>query len=328
MDWNWFFSSLSQSSAAIVGIFGAFIITKVLSNQVMFGEKAARFKSLQTAASRLAESADNLAFEWYTRLTTQKQLEEAEELLEKDQALEAEALYSRLRFPPFLARDKAVDALKALKERREREADAERRRLEEAARQQAERRRKLGTLGGMSGFGPAGDAFAMPVSQSYSRPISAFHPYAELQKELEAINALEVEVRHHMRTISDFLETVSSNPESSRAITWALILVAALFLAGVIYPLSFMPTPSSWTPALELRGFWDRALSLRGVLLTAVSLIFMAALMMFAVMNSRMQYSPKQILSLRAFTSIEAYSNYYAIAERNEQAAREKPRTE
>ena len=31
MDWNWFFSSFAQSSAAIVGIFGAFLITKILN---------------------------------------------------------------------------------------------------------------------------------------------------------------------------------------------------------------------------------------------------------------------------------------------------------
>jgi len=33
MDWNWYFAALSQSAAAIGGIFGAFIITKVLTNQ-------------------------------------------------------------------------------------------------------------------------------------------------------------------------------------------------------------------------------------------------------------------------------------------------------
>ncbi|MCH7733340.1 MAG: hypothetical protein IIB44_12675 [Candidatus Marinimicrobia bacterium] len=32
-DWNWFFSALAQSAAAIVGIFAAFIITKIVNNQ-------------------------------------------------------------------------------------------------------------------------------------------------------------------------------------------------------------------------------------------------------------------------------------------------------
>jgi hypothetical protein len=35
-DWNWFFSSVAQFAAAIVGIFGAFIVTKTLANQSAF----------------------------------------------------------------------------------------------------------------------------------------------------------------------------------------------------------------------------------------------------------------------------------------------------
>lgn len=324
MDWNWFFSSLSQSSAAIVGIFGAFIITKILSNQALFGEKSARIKSLQAAASRLADSADNLAFSWYVRLNKQHQLDEAEELLEKDSDLTPDELYARLRFPPFLARDEAIQALQAIKDRRDREAKAEQQRIEEAARLQAERSNRLRTPGLLGSLDMARQAFAVPMPQKIPRVSSILHSHVELQKEREAIDALEVEIRHQMRTISDFLETISSNPESSKAITWALMMVAALFLVGVVYPLSFLPTPNSWTPALEIAGFWDRAFSLRGILLMIVSAIFLAALAMFALMNRHMRYSPEEIQALEKFTRIETYSEYFAIAEENERVAHEK----
>ena len=33
MDWNVFFSTVSQTSGAIVGIFAAFLITKIVANQ-------------------------------------------------------------------------------------------------------------------------------------------------------------------------------------------------------------------------------------------------------------------------------------------------------
>jgi len=148
-------------------------------------------------------------------------------------------------------------------------------------------------------------------------------PHVELQKEREAIDALEIDIRHHMRTISDFLEAVSSNPESSRAITWALIMVAVLFLVGVIYPLSFMPTPAAWTPAVEIAGFWERLFSLQGMLLTFVSALFLAALTMFLVMNHRMRYPQDQIQLLEGFTHIETYSKYYAIADENNKLDRE-----
>jgi len=126
MDWNWFFSSIAQSAAAIVGIFGAFIITKVLSNQALFGEKTTRFRSLQTTASKLVASADNLAFAWYVRLNRKDQLEEAEELLEKQDELNPDELYAKLNFPVYLPRADAIQALQSLKRRREEAAAAER----------------------------------------------------------------------------------------------------------------------------------------------------------------------------------------------------------
>lgn len=325
MDWNWFFSSLSQSSAAIVGIFGAFIITKILSNQAQFGERTARFKSLRAAATKLENSAENLAFAWYVRLMAESQLEKAEDLLDKDDNLTSEDLYAKLRFPPYLARENAIRALQSAKDRREAAAEAERQRIQEMARLQSERRSKLGAAGALaSSLGLGGDGFSIPMSHPISRRLSSINnPHAELQKEREAIDALEVEIRHHMRTISDFLEATSSNPESSAAIMWALIMVSALFLVGVVYPLSFMPSPVPWTPALEIHGFWGRVFSLRGMLLIFVSLIFLSALTMFAVMNRRMRYSPDEIRSLEDFTRIETYSKYYAIAEENERVARE-----
>lgn len=79
MDWNWFFSSLAQSSAAIVGIFGAFIITKVLSNQVSFQEKTARGKTLVADASRLQHRAKNLPFNWCVLRTYESAMLRAED---------------------------------------------------------------------------------------------------------------------------------------------------------------------------------------------------------------------------------------------------------
>ncbi|MBC3810080.1 hypothetical protein [Undibacterium aquatile] len=324
MDWNWFFSSLSQSSAAIVGIFGAFIITKILSNQAQFGERSARFKSLRAAASKLENSASNLAFAWYVRLTAENQLEKAEDLLEKDDNLTSDDLYAKLRFPPYLARENAIRTLQSVKDRRSAAAEAERQRIQKMAQLQAERRSKFGAAGALMSAGMSGDGFTIPMQPHLPRGLASINNFhAELQKEREAIDALEVEIRHHMRTISDFLEATSSNPESSAAIMWALTMVAALFLVGVIYPLSFMPSPVPWTPALEIHGFWDRAFSLRGMLLIFISLIFLSALTMFALMNRRMRYSPDEIQALGNFTHIGTYSRYYAIAEENESIARE-----
>jgi hypothetical protein len=322
MDWNWFFSSIAQSAAAIVGIFGAFIITKVLSNQAKFGEKSVRFRSLRTNASKLVNSANHLSFAWYVRLNRKYELEKAEGLLKKNDDLDPSQLYAKVNFPLFLARTDALNDLQDLKNQRARAAEKERQRQADAARQQAELQ-KIPGLSGLDAF----IAMGRGNSERFIDPIlpAAFmqpRPYAELSKERHTIDALEVEIRHHRRTIADFLATTSSNPESSVAITWALAMVAGLFLIGVIYPLSFLPTPTPWTPALEFHGFWARVFSLRGMLLTAISAIFLAALTMFAVMNRRLRYPPEEVQSLEVFTHIGTYSKYYAIADDNRQIAR------
>lgn len=306
-----------------MGIFGAFIITKVLSNQAKFEEKSIRFRSLRTDATKLVNSVNHLSFAWYIRLNRKYELEKAEELLEKDDDLAADDLYAKLNFPPFIPRADAIKDLQDLKDRRARAAEKERERLAEAARQQAELQKMPG-ISGLNAFmamgGGNSEQFIKPIfPAALLRP----HPYAELRKERDAIDALEVEIHHHRRTIADFLATTSSNPESSVAITWALAMVASLFLIGVIYPLSFLPTPTPWTPALEFHGLWARVFSLRGMLLSAISAIFLAALTMFVVMNRRLRYPLNEVKTLAAFAHIDTYSLYYNIAEENEEIAQE-----
>lgn len=323
MDWNWFFSSVAQSAAAIVGIFGAFIITKVVSNQASFKEKTTRLRALHTDGEKLVDSANHLSFAWYVRLNRKYELEAAGKLLKDNEDLEPDELYSRLKFPRFLPRQDAIGDLQALKYLRERAAEAKRRRREEELRKLREVDRGGGALAhsafeALGGFGRA-SAFAEPLNIVDS---VAFRPFVALEKQRDAIDALEVDIRHHMRTTTDFLQTTKSNPESSPEITWALGMVAGLFLVGVIYPLSFLPTPPTGAPAVTLHAIWDQVFSLRGLLLITVSGIFLAALTMFAIINYRLRYPRDEVERLVAFTKIGAYSEYYAIAEDNDRLAR------
>lgn len=61
IDWNWFFSSLAQSTAAIVGFFGAFVIARILSNQEIFSKKRNRLKELLCSAEALKQDAELFA---------------------------------------------------------------------------------------------------------------------------------------------------------------------------------------------------------------------------------------------------------------------------
>ena len=42
MDWNMFFATISQVTATIVAIWGAFIISKILNNETAFNNKKSK----------------------------------------------------------------------------------------------------------------------------------------------------------------------------------------------------------------------------------------------------------------------------------------------
>jgi hypothetical protein len=221
IDWNWFFSSVAQSAAAIVGIFGAFIVTKILANQSAFSEKSRRSNELIASGQRLAEAAGRLPFAWYHRHTVAEEIEDLQEILEKDadQGQSPEALYDKISFSPFIARSEAVATIRNAKSAREYRLKRER----EAATQQMEQSRAMGL------------AQILPRSnQSLLRGLNPSPEFRqELLKERENMDALYTEAKHHIRVVSDFYDSVVLNPESSSVITASLLLILTLFFAGV-----------------------------------------------------------------------------------------------
>ncbi len=303
-DWNWFFSSVAQSAAAIVGIFGAFIVTKILANQTAFAEKSLRIQELVTLGQKLAEAAGRLSFDWYHRNDSADELERLEKLLEEDDSQTPEALYEKLRFSPYIPRADAIATIARAKSLREDRVERER---EETLRQ-LERARSQGF-----------SAIARHMDSGLLRGISSprLHMRPQLEKEREEIDGLYTEARHHARLVSDFHAIVSPNPESSPVITASLALILALFFAGVIYPLSFMPLPTDWKPALSFAAIPSFFFSLRGALLMVVSLLFTTMLAIFFVMNIRLRYPAEKLERLEHFKHLSAYSKYFSNREKN-----------
>lgn len=303
-DWNWFFSSLAQSAAAIVGIFGAFIVTKILANQTAFAEKNLRMHELITLGQKLTDASGRLSFDWYHRNDSAGELERLEKLLEEDDSLAPDALYEKLRFSPYIARAEAIAAIAQAKLRREVRLARER----EEMRRQFEQTRAQDFA-----------AIARVLDPGLMRGLNSprLHLGPQLDKEREEMDRLYSEAKHHARVVSDFYAIVSPNPESSSVITTSLILILTLFFTGVIYPLSFMPLPTDWKPALSLAEVPSFIFSLRGALLICVSLLFTAMLAMFFVMNIRLKYPTVMLERLEKFKHLSAYSEYFANRDEN-----------
>lgn len=298
-DWNWFFSSVAQSAAAIVGIFGAFIVTKILANQSAYAEKSRRMQELITLGERLVDATGRLAFDWYHKHDSANEIKDLEELLEKDETEEPESLYEKLYFSPYIAKTDAIQTILRVKSYREERLQRER----EESRRQMEQSRKLGIT----------SAFEIPATHNFLHGLnSSQHLQPRLTKEREEIDEMYTDVKHHTRVVSDFHSLVVSHPESSALITASLILILTLFFAGVIYPLSFMPLPTDWKPSLSFSEIPSFLFSLRGALLAVVSILFSTMLTMFFILNIRMRYPKALLEQLEQYKNLSKYSKYFA----------------
>ena len=304
-DWNWFFSSVAQSAAAIVGIFGAFIITKILANQSAFAEKSRRIQELITLGERIVDASTRLSFVWYHKYNSADELESLTKILENEPDQTPEALYEKLRFSPYIARGEAIETIRKVKSYREHRIEKER---QEKARE-AEMARSAG-LG--AAFLRQPSAILGPSFASHN-----LHIGPQLTKVRDEIDDLYTDAKHHSKVVGDFHALVTPQPESSRLITSSLTLILTLFFVGVIYPLSFMPLPTNWKPAISFNEILEFIFSIRGLLLTLISALFTAMLAIFFVINIKLRYSERILQDLAAYKALAKYSQFFANREEN-----------
>ncbi|MBN3041763.1 hypothetical protein H4F47_02355 [Pectobacterium brasiliense] len=305
MDWNWFFSSLSQSSAAIVGIFGAFIITKILSNQTNYSEKINKCKDILTKCKRVVESADDLYINWYNEQTNNRQCEKLEELFEGEDYLSPEEYFDQLSFSVFSPRKEILEKIESSIKSHKVKVEAERESFQQ--RSLAYQKSHPGRL------------YTECISQEYPNLLSIKVELIEkLQKERDAIDSVVRDAKYHMRLASNMLDSVKGNPESSPQITYALTLVTLLFFIGVVYPLSFMPANAEGNFNISIRAFFSLLFSVKGAFLSALSLIFSAILVMFFWLNMKLKYSERTLEQLELYTKLSSYSKYFSTMEINE----------
>lgn len=288
-DWNWFFSSLAQSIAAIVGILGAFAITSLVSNQADFKRQLGRGHELLARSQQLADALSERYFNWYNKHSMQDLLDSVASDIQREHIHEitAETLLERHPYSPFVPRDEVLSRVQTCIAIQAKEASRPRTGFE---------------------FNPIPRSI---VSPNLSR---------DLQKEREAIDGLIVEVRHNTRLASQYLGSIDDNPEDSPLVRFAIAACITLFLGGVIYPLSFLPAHPSHAPTLSLQAVLPTLLSLRGAFLSFTSVVFLVLCAAFVRLSRQLRYPTSLLEPLRPFQQVGAYSEYLAIMVANEAA--------
>jgi len=288
MDWNWFFSALAQCNAAIVGLIGAFIFTKIVSNQTDFSRAKEEFKGLITEADNFRNLANNRYFEWYNKRSLESGLVAVDSYLklnpkEKDPGV----IYREIGFSYFIPK---TEVLGHVKER-------------------------------IDNFSPKSRSDSLMMAPSI--PTSSSLQNA-IQDEREKIDSLISAIQFHQAKIADFQALIRANPFSASLISYTLPLLVSLFFLGIIYPLSFMPYPVGFPIVLSLGAFWEILFSFKGVILGISSVIFLAVVFLLFQINRSLCFQNEELLELDQRVSLGWYSDYLQTLEDNIQADNER----
>jgi len=298
MDWNWFFSSAAQSAAAIVGIFAAFLITKIIGNQSIFNSKCNTLDELIADAKALEDEAGTRYFNWYNERKIDIEFDKIEEeFINEGVIFTPEEYYKKYNFPEFIEKTKVLNLLnvKCQEYRGKKEKDS----LEVEA-----QLKKLGP----------GRAIVTQRQIHVPTTLTYVHKVAE---ERDLIDNLIVKIRLHCRHAENFVSVNHKDPESSPLITASLGLTLILFYFGVIYPLSFLPLRLDSRFEVSVLAFWEILFSLKGLILLVISCVFNAIAIVFFVINLRLKYPTDKIQELSKYSKISSYSSYLKNMEDN-----------
>lgn len=291
LDWNVFFSTISQTSGAIVGIFAAFLITKIVSNQAEFSQDKADASNFILKSEALCDEAKSRYFNWYNERIRDQELCDIEEAFhEKGELLTPAEYLEKYNFSSFDAKEDIVPLLE------EKVAEFHSIRKKE----QAERDKFENNTFGI--------AYAMPKSM-YIKPLSLVS--INTTPEREEIDNLLVRTLHQVKVNKSHVEKLSSGQDSSNLINFSIISVLLLFFAGVVYPLSFLPLEVNAEISLSIGAFWDILFSLKGAMLSLISVIFSGLMLVFLKANMKLKHTDDTIEKLAKFSQLENYSNYY-----------------
>ena len=284
MDWNWFFSSLAQATAAIAGIFAAFIITKIINLQSEFKRKEARMKKLLVDSDNYRDALKNRKWKWYCGAKTELALKKVDDLLEHGKMHSPEELLRKAKFPKFVPRE---DLLRQISDRIE----------------QFNASKAASDLEVYTKLAEPGDE--AKSAEDDTRDV--------LKNEKIEIDAAILKTRRHSRRAKLHLDEIDLDRDEFKLIKNSIIVAGLLFIFGIVLPLSFLRISNGTNEMLNFSDWLYSLLSIKGALLLVVTAIFLYILAIFWRVSQRMKFRDQDIAALRNDSILTTYSPYLAI---------------
>jgi hypothetical protein len=225
-DWNWFFSSFSQSAAALIGIIGAFIISRLLGLGEKINNLISQFDNLIIEFNRISASLSNRRFYWYTKTNIKYDSGLKEAIRNGDfEGLNDNEIVSKI-----CDDDKTLFRIDA----------AVLEGFNEIYEKHKPRKTEKNSVG----------VFSMLNTPGVLDSITPASLWDNLRNEKEEINKLEVEARTLIQYFRQNLHDLNSLEDSIKPLRIIIIILMISFPLTVVYPLHFMPIRISQNPIL------------------------------------------------------------------------------
>lgn len=328
MDWNVFFSTVSQTCGAVVGIFSAFLITKIIADQSQFSEIKKRVGDNVSESERLKTRIDSLDLKDVNESHLSALKRDLAKRLAKEETMHsAEHYYNQSEHPKYASRQEVVDIIQAaidseMKERKKRE-EAEAKRIKEAEIQAEIDKLKRETIS--AGCEHFGNLFNNKAEQGWASrllnmdrtiiepvPYVAFSTQEQIYmaKQKQSMDDLIEDALHQSKLNQRLLADLDGTDRAHNLISSSLLVVLALFFIGVIYPLSFLPLIPNAEINLSVAAFWDILFSLKGGMLSVLSVSFTWLILKFWLFNRNLRLTKEELLNLAKFSKVEGFSEY------------------
>lgn len=292
-DWNWFFSSFSQSAAALLAIIGAFIISRLIGIDEKVNNLSSAFEELIISYEKIKESLSVRKHAWINRMYFEYDNDDLIKQIrnrEFNNLTDAEILKILYDQNSLLYKGDDEAILKKFKELYDKNL-------------------------------PEDESERIPGKIYISKihyPVLNITPnglWSRVNQERDNINQLMVEASELTKKFGRHLNNIGSFESSLntiRNIIWTLIISFPII---VIYPLHFLPMSVDQKPELtfNLVDIFNNSLNLSGILLFLFLLSIEGILIYFLrlIIDMKNRLLNLEQNNLNDYRNIKSYSKYY-----------------
>jgi hypothetical protein len=287
MDWNWFFSSFCQSAAALIGIIGAFVISRLLGINDRLNNIISDFDNLIIEFNETILKINSRHFYWFTK-THVKYNSDLKEMIEKGELND-------------LADEEILATIYSMDDRLFKIDEA----VLESFKYLYEKHR------------PKYTDFGNGLSLKSNFPIIDIHPknlWSDLEQEKELIKQLEINSHILIQKFTKNYQDLISFESLLKSLKYIIIVLLIAFPLTVIYPLHFLPIPINKEPQITINILEILAsFSIKSLLLLFFLVIIEGLFMYFLIMIKDIKKELEEVKSLNSkeLKDIKRYSVYF-----------------